>query len=78
MHYKLQHKTILDKILKNILLMIGAVVVRPLQCVEVVVEGVMAPCLHPPPSSHQSVVERHQSTAAGKHSTSGETNNMGI
>ena len=41
--------------------MIGAVVVRPLQCVEVeaVLEGAMAPCLHPPPSSHQSVVERH-------------------
>ena len=77
MHYKLQHKTILDKILKNILLMIGAVVVRPLQCAEVEAE-VVVPCLHPPPSSHQSVVERHQSTAAGKHSTSGETNNMGI
>ena len=48
--------------------MIGAVVVRPLQCVEVevVLEGAMAPCLHPPPSSHQSVVERHQGTAAGE------------
>ena len=48
--------------------MIGAVVVGPLQCVEVevVLEGAMAPCLHPPPSSHQSVVERHQSTAVGE------------
>ena len=60
--------------------MIGAVVVRPLQCVEaeVVVEGAWprVSTLHPPVTSQWWSATR--APLLGKHSTSGGTNNMGV